>query len=74
MYVTKKLLSNHHEFVLFPIELPEQYISVEMTGNQFQQNISIKLTDTFLDTFPTGNFIKFPANLTELYNSAIGTI
>ena len=30
--------------------------------NKFQQNISIKLADDYLNTF-TGSFIKFPVDL-----------
>ena len=65
----KKFLSNHHKFVLFPVELPRQNSSIEITGNQFQQNISLRVTGSFLDTFLTGDFIKFPVNFTELFYS-----
>ena len=43
--------------------------SVEMTGNQFQQNSSVGLTGNFLGTFSTGNCIKLPVNLSELFNN-----
>ena len=41
---------------------------VEMTTNQFQQNISIKLDD-YLSTLLTGNVIKFSVDLTKIFNS-----
>ena len=44
---------------------------VEMTGNQFQQNISVELTSNFLDTISTRNVIKFSVNLTEFFNSGV---
>ena len=39
--------------------------SVEMTANQFQQNISHKLPGKFLNTFSAGNFIKFSVYLAD---------
>ena len=39
--------------------------SVEMTINQFQQNISVELTDDFCDRNSTGKFIKYPVNIAE---------
>ena len=45
--------------------------AVEMTVNQFQQNISIKLADDYLSTLLTGNFMKFPVDLTKIFNSVI---
>ena len=44
--------------------------AVEMTVNQFQQNISIKLADDYLSTLLTGNVMKFPVDLTKIFNSA----
>ena len=41
-----------------------------MTANQFQQNISIKLPDDNLSTILTGNVMKFPVDLTIIFNSA----
>ena len=43
--------------------------ALEMTASQFQQNISIKLTDDYLSTLLTGNVIKFPVDLTKIFNS-----
>ena len=43
--------------------------AVEMTTNQFQQNISIKLADDYLSTLLTGNVMKFPVDLTKIFNS-----
>ena len=43
--------------------------AVEMTTNQFQQNISIKLTDDYLSTLLAENFMKFPVDLTKIFNS-----
>ena len=43
--------------------------AVEMTINQFQQNISIKLADDYLSTLLTGNFMKLPVDLTKFFNS-----
>ena len=43
--------------------------AVEITTNQFQQNISIKLADDYLNTFLTGNIMKFPVDLTKNFNS-----
>ena len=43
--------------------------AVEMTVNQFQQNISIKLADDYLSTGLTGNVMKFPVDLTKIFNS-----
>ena len=40
-----------------------------MTVNQFQQNISIKLTDDYLSTLLTGNVMKFSVDLTKIFNS-----
>ena len=40
-----------------------------MTGNQFQQNFSVKLTGNFLVTFSTENFTTFSFNLTQFFNS-----
>ena len=45
--------------------------AVEMTTNQFQQNISIKLADDYLSTLLTGNVMEFPVDLTKNFNSAI---
>ena len=42
---------------------------VEITTNQFQQNISIKLPDDYLSTLLTGNVRKFPVDLTKKFNS-----
>ena len=39
--------------------------AVEMTTNQLQQNISIKLADDYLSTLLTGNIMKFPVDLTK---------
>ena len=33
--------------------------SIKMTGNQFQQKVSVELTGNFSDTFSTGNILKF---------------
>ena len=43
--------------------------AVEMTTNQFQQNISIKLADEYLSTLLARNFMKFPVDLTKIFNS-----
>ena len=43
--------------------------AVEMTANQFQQNISIKLADDYLNTLLTGNVMEFPVDLTIIFNS-----
>ena len=43
--------------------------AVEMTTNQYQQNISINLADDYLSTFLTGNVMKFPVDLTNVFNS-----
>ena len=43
--------------------------AVEMTTNQFQQNISIKLADDYLSTLLTRNIMKFPVGLTKIFNS-----
>ena len=43
--------------------------AVEMTTNQFQQNISIKLAADFLITLLTGNVVKFSVDLTNIFNS-----
>ena len=43
--------------------------AVEMTTNQFPQNISIHLADDYLSTLLTGNVIKFPVDLTKFFNS-----
>ena len=43
--------------------------AVEMTTNQFQQNIFIKLSDEYLSTLLTGNIMKFPVDLTYIFNS-----
>ena len=43
--------------------------AVEMTANQFQQNISVKLADDYLSTLLTGNVMKFPIDLTTAYNT-----
>ena len=42
-----------------------------MTVNQFQQNISIKLTDDYLNlsTLLTGNVMKFSVDITKIFNS-----
>ena len=45
--------------------------AVEMTVNQFQQNISIKLADDYLSTLLTGNVMKFPVDLTKIFNSVL---
>ena len=45
--------------------------AVEMTTNQFQQNISIKLADDYLSTLLTGNVTKFPVDLTKIFNSVV---
>ena len=42
---------------------------VEITSNQFQQNISIKLLGDYSSTFLTGNIMKFPVDLTKIFNS-----
>ena len=39
--------------------------AVEMTINQFQQNISIKLAEDYLSTLLTGNVKKFPVDWTK---------
>ena len=43
--------------------------AVEMTTNQFQQNISIILANNYLSTLLTGNVMKFPVDLTKIVNS-----
>ena len=43
--------------------------AVELTVNQFQQNISNKLADDYLSTILTGNVVKFPVDLTKIFNS-----
>ena len=43
--------------------------AVETTTNQFQQNISIKLTDDYLSTLLTGNVSKCSVDLTKNFNS-----
>ena len=43
--------------------------AVEMTVNQFQQNISINLADDYLSTLLTENFMKFLVDLTKKFNS-----
>ena len=43
--------------------------AVEMTVNQCQQNISIKLADDYLSTLLTGNVMKFFVDLTKIFNS-----
>ena len=43
--------------------------AVEMTTNQFQQNISIKLADDYLSTLLTGNVMKFSVDMTKFFNS-----
>ena len=43
--------------------------AVEMTTNQFQQNISIKLADDYLNTIVTENVMTFPVDLTKIFNS-----
>ena len=43
--------------------------AVEMTANQFQQNISIKLADDYLSTLLTGNVMEIPVDLTIIFNS-----
>ena len=43
--------------------------AVEMTTNQFQQNISIKLADDYLSTLLTENIMKFPVDLPKIFNS-----
>ena len=43
--------------------------AVEMTAKQFQQNISINLTDNYLSTLLTGNVMIFPVDLTKNFNS-----
>ena len=42
--------------------------AVEMTTNQIQQHISIKLADDYLSTLLTGNVMKFPVDLTKIFN------
>ena len=43
--------------------------AIEMTTNQFQQNIFAKLADNILNTLSTGNVMEFPVNLTTIFNS-----
>ena len=43
--------------------------AVDLTANQFQQNISIKLTDDYLSTLLAGNVMKFSVDLTKIFNS-----
>ena len=43
--------------------------AVEMTANQFQQNISIKLADDYLSTLLTGNIKKISVDLTKFFSS-----
>ena len=43
--------------------------AVEMTINRFQQNISIKLANDYLSTLLTGIVMKFPVDLTQIFNS-----
>ena len=43
--------------------------AVEMTANQFQQNISINLADDYLSILLTRNFMKFLVDLTKNFNS-----
>ena len=45
--------------------------AVEMTANQFQENMSIKLADDYLSTLLTGNFMKFHVYLTKIFNSVL---
>ena len=45
--------------------------AVEMTANQFQQNISIKLADDYLSTLLTGNVMEIPVDLTIIFNSVM---
>ena len=39
--------------------------AVEITTNQFQQNIFINLADDYLSTLLAGNVMKFPVGLTK---------
>ena len=48
--------------------------AVEMTANQFQQNISTKLADDYLSTLLTGNVMEIPVDLTIIFNSALFSI
>ena len=41
--------------------------TIEITANQFQQNISIKLADDYLSTLLTGNVMEFPVDLTNYF-------
>ena len=45
--------------------------AVEMTTNQFQQNIFINLADYYLSTLLIGNVMKFPVDLTNIFNSVL---
>ena len=44
--------------------------AVEITTNQFQQNVSIKLAHDYLSILLTGNVMKFSVDLTNIFNSA----
>ena len=46
--------------------------AVEITTNQFKQNISIKLADDYLSTLIRGNVVKCSVDLTKTFNS-VGT-
>ena len=48
--------------------------AVEMTTNQFQQNISIQLADNYLSTLLTGNIRKFSVDVTKIFNTERPTI
>ena len=41
-------------------------VAVEITTNQFQQNISIKLADDYFSTLLTGNVMKFSVDLKKI--------
>ena len=40
-----------------------------MPTNKFQQNISNKWADDYLSILLTGNIMKFPVDLTQIFNS-----
>ena len=48
--------------------------AVEMTTDQFQQNISFKLADDYLSTLLTGNVMKFSVDFAQIFNSVLETL
>ena len=53
--------------ILFIISVKKCLVNdaVDMTPNQFQLNISIKLSDGYLSTLLTGNVMIFPVDLAK---------